>query len=201
MAKEKQKTLREDIEDFLDSNTAPAIATKFVLAFLALGGIAFAGALAPNLIKASKGFRGSGKYSEKQLKNAFYSLERRKFIKIKRVKNEKIEVKLTNKGKKRIRELSFENLKIEKMKKWDNKWRILIFDIPIKMNTAREALRKKIKELGFYQFQGSVWIYPYPCEDEILFVAEFFKVSRYIEVVTAENMLHNKELKKYFKLS
>jgi len=68
------------------------------------------------------------------------------------------------------------------------------------MNSAREALRKKIKELGFYQFQGSVWFYPYPCEDELLAMAEFFKASEYIEIMTVERVLHEKELKKYFKL-
>ena len=94
---------------------------------------------------------------------------------------------------------SFDLLEIKKPEKWDGKWRIIIFDIPNKYKQAREALRCKIKELGLRQLQKSVWIYPYDCEDEILFVAEAFEVQKYIEIITAERLLHSKVIKSYFK--
>jgi len=53
--------------------------------------------------------------------------------------------------------------------------------------------------LGLRQLQKSVWIYPYDCEDEILFVAEAFEVQKYIEIITAERLLHSKVIKSYFK--
>lgn len=86
---------------------------------------------------------------------------------------------------------------------WDKKWRILIFDIPTKpkiYNQAREALRRKIKGLGFYQMQKSVWVYPYECEDEILFIAELFQVQKHIEIITAEKLLHAEAIKRKFGL-
>jgi DNA-binding transcriptional regulator PaaX len=79
----------------------------------------------------------------------------------------------------------------------------LIFDIPTKpkiYNQAREALRNKIKKLGFYQMQKSVWAYPYECEDEILFVAEIFQVQRHIEIITADKVMHENILKRKFGL-
>lgn len=200
MPKKREKELREVIDDFLESTSVPAVAVKFVLGFLALGGVVFVGAVAPNIIKASRSFGGSKRYSDKQIKNALHSLERRKFVKIIKQKNGKTKIKLTNKGSGRIKEFYFESLKISKSKKWDGKWRVIIFDIPVEKNDAREAFRRKIKKLGLYQFQRSVWIYPYSCEDELLFVAEFFKVSQYMEIFTVEKLLHEKELKKQFNL-
>lgn len=44
--------------------------------------------------------------------------------------------------------------------KWDNKWRILIFDIEEKSRIIRDLLRKKLKELGFAQWQESVYVTP-----------------------------------------
>lgn len=196
-----ERKIKDILEDFIHSDTAPAMATKLILMTVALGGVALGGAVIPGLLKAMEAFDfDDSSYSNNKIKNSFYSLRRRKFIKIVKDKNGKIKVKLTNKGEKRVREFIIDELKINKPKNWDRKWRVLIFDIPVKMNSAREALRKKIKDLGFYQFQGSVWFYPYPCEDEILAMAEFFNASEYIEIMTVERVLHEKELKKYFKL-
>ncbi|TSD02042.1 MAG: phenylacetic acid degradation operon negative regulatory protein [Parcubacteria group bacterium Athens0714_25] len=198
--KEEPFDFKEAIESFLESKKAPAVAAKVVLAIIGLGGIVFVGAVAPGILKVSRGYKRSEKYSDKKIINAVYSLERRKFVKIIKRKSGKTEVKLTNKGNKRIKEFYFKSLKISKPKEWDGKWRVVIFDIPVDKNSAREAFRRKIKELGLYQFQRSVWIYPYNCEDEMLFVAEFFNVSQYLEIFIAEKMLHEKELKKHFGL-
>lgn len=62
------------------------------------------------------------------------------------------------------------------------------------------ALRDKIKEIGFVQLQKSVWVCPYECEDEILFLAESYYVTKYIEILTVEKMLHEEQLKRKFKL-
>jgi DNA-binding transcriptional regulator PaaX len=37
--------------------------------------------------------------------------------------------------------------------KWDEKWRIVAFDIPEKFKTGRDALRRKLKEVGFHELQ------------------------------------------------
>jgi DNA-binding transcriptional regulator PaaX len=200
MRNKDKKSLRENIENFLYSDSAPAMATKFVLMLVAVGGVAFGGALIPGILKVINEFDSDNDYSDKKVKNAVEALRRRKFIKIIKNKDGKIKVKLTNKGKKRIKDIFINDLKICKPKVWDKKWRILIFDIPNKMPVDRNYFRSKIKKLGFYQFQGSVWFYPYPCEDEILAIAEFFKVSEYIEIIIAKHVLHEKELKEYFKI-
>ena len=48
------------------------------------------------------------------------------------------------------------------------------FDIPERFKKQGEALRNKLRELGFAKLQESVFIYPYECEDEINFIVEVF---------------------------
>ena len=96
--------------------------------------------------------------------------------------------------------MSLDSLKIKKLPKWDGKWRIVVFDIPVKQNPGREALRKKMKNLGFKQLQKSVWIIPWECEDEMLFIAEMYKVEKYVEIITADNILHEKEFRQVFQI-
>ncbi|MDD5397273.1 MAG: hypothetical protein PHW24_04455 [Candidatus Moranbacteria bacterium] len=109
---EKPKTIKELAESFVESDGIPATAGKFLLMTLALGGIVFAGALAPGLLLASKEFSKSKKYNKKQIQNAVYNLKRRKLIEVVQMDDGKIKVKLTNKGRERIKEFSFETLKI-----------------------------------------------------------------------------------------
>lgn len=198
--------VKERIENFLYSDSIPANTTKFLLMFLAIGGLAFGGAVVPGVLKALENIDlGEDKtgYTKKKISDALANLKRQKMIEIFRYDNQKVSVKLTNKGQERIREFSVDTITIFKPKKWDGKWRILIFDIPTRpkiYNQARNALRQKIKELGFHQLQKSVWVFPYECEDEILFIAEIFEVEKYVEIVTAEKLLHEKNLRSIFEV-
>ncbi|MDD3498682.1 MAG: hypothetical protein PHH24_04260 [Candidatus Moranbacteria bacterium] len=196
--------LKERIENFIYSDDPMANTTKFLLMFIAIGGIAFGGAIVPGILKlmdaSAMPEKKVRKYKKKQISNALINLKKQKLIRIIKEKNGKVEVKLTNKGKKRLIEFSINTVNIKKPDKWDKKWRIVMFDIPNEMNPAREALRRKIKELGFFQLQKSAWIYPYECEDEILFIAEIFKVQRYVEIITADRILHDAVARKKFKL-
>lgn len=201
--KKNTKTTKKVIEDFLYSDSVGATVTKFLLMSLAVGGVAFIGALAPALFSMAEGSGLRKRYSKKQLSNAFANLKNRKLVEIIQEKNGKTKVILTNTGEKRVKEFCFEQLRIKKAKKWDKKWRVLVYDIPTKpkvYNTAREALRAKIKEIGFVQLQKSVWVCPYECEDEILFLSESYRVTKFIEIFTVDRMLHSERLKSKFKL-
>lgn len=199
--------LRDRIENFLHSDTIPATATKYMLMFLALGSVVIGGAIVPGMIKLLEKrslFEDETGYGEKQIKNAIYRLRRQKLVEIIKSDDKKMIVRLTNKGKERVRKFSIDTIVIQEPKVWDGKWRILIFDIPTKLknhNLAREALRSKIKELGFQQLQKSVWIFPFECEDEILFIAELFEVQQCVEIITAEKLLQGDGYKKIFELA
>ncbi len=199
---------KKAIEDFLYSDSPTATATKFALAIIAMGGIVFIGALAPNVYKSSSQYnyrtydkkRRKPKYTQKQINNALLNLKRQKLIQIKKDTDGQKRVILTNKGKKRHVTFAIDTITIKKPKKWDGKWYIVFFDVPNKYNTGRRALRYKIKQLGFKQLQKSAWIYPYECEDEILFIAEEFHIERYVEIVRVDRLVHEKQIRKAFKI-
>ena len=205
---EHKQGLKERIENFFYSDRPEATATQFLLMFLAIGAVACGGAVLPGVLKAIKDFSDDknwqNQFPKKKISNALAYLKHEKLVEIIADDGERTTVLLTNKGQKRVWEYSIDTLEIKKPDKWDGKWRILIFDIPSKpkiYNLAREALRNKIKELGFYQMQKSTWVYPYECEDELLFITEAFEVQKYIELLTVEKMLHENLLKQKFHLS
>jgi CRISPR-associated endonuclease Cas2 len=89
---------------------------------------------------------------------------------------------------------------IEKPRKWDKLWRIVIFDIPEKRKAGREALRSKLKQLGFYQLQKSCFIHPFDCKSEIDFISEIYEVSPYVNIIVAREVEGAKQLRRIFNL-
>ena len=112
-----------------------------------------------------------------------------------------VTIMISEKGKKMALRFHPEQMTIKKPAIWDKKLRIVIFDIPEKKKAAREALRKKLRQLGFKEVQKSVWAYPYPCEDEIKFLAEFFEVSQHVRVLTVTDMSMDADIKIHFGLN
>lgn len=94
-----------------------------------------------------------------------------------------------------------EQINIKTPARWDKKWRIVIFDIPERFKKAREALREKLKDLGFIELQKSAWVFPYPCDEEIKFLAEFFEVGQHVRLLTVENMSVDADIKLHFDLN
>ena len=109
-----------------------------------------------------------------------------------------ISVVLSEKGEKFKLNYDIDDMKLKKPEQWDRKWRIVVFDIPEKKKTTREALRKKLLDLEFYQLQRSVWINPYECRKEIYFISEFFGIRNYLRYIIAEEIDNEAELKLRF---
>jgi DNA-binding transcriptional regulator PaaX len=118
-----------------------------------------------------------------------------------RKKGGQIYIRLTEKGKKMAGWLQIDALKIKRPKKWDGKWRLVIFDISQLKKFYREAFRGKLKELGFYPLQKSVWIFPFDCKDEIELLRDFFGLSQNeMRLITAQDIGPDDWLKNKFKI-
>ena len=137
-------------------------------------------------------------FDKRKLTQALYYLKKRKIIEFKE-NSGKIILVLTEKGKKRKLDYDFEAMQIQKQQTWDKKWRLLMFDIPEFKKSAREMFRDKLKEIGFIQFQKSVWIHPFPCENEIDFISEYFSIAPYITFLTV-NIENDVPLRRSFDL-
>ena len=85
--------------------------------------------------------------------------------------------------------------------KWDKKWRVVIFDIPQELHDKRNIFRARLKSLGFYMVQKSIFAFPYPCEEELARYCNQLKIGDYINVLLADDLGYiNDEVKKYFNL-
>ncbi len=191
------------IKNFLDEDTLESKITKVILGVIAVAsslGVVFLAVGLGNAVQVFSMFKKSKKYSKFQIKSAMVNLHKRKLIEYISDKKGVITVRITTKGESVLRLFSIDLIKIQKPKQWDHKWRIVMFDLPIKYTKARDSLRLKLKQLGFVQFQKSVWIYPYPCFDEILFITDYYKIGKYVEVLEVLNLLHEEKFKKLFNL-
>lgn len=119
-----------------------------------------------------------------QLQSAIKRMEKQKLVSWSE-KDGELELTLTEKGKKKILKYNFDELKIKKTNRWDKKWRVVIFDIPEKERAARDIFRRKLKEMGFYQLQKSVFVSKYECEDEISFLSNSLEIARYVTYIEA----------------
>lgn len=115
-------------------------------------------------------------------------------------KDGSLEITLTEKGKRRALRYKIDEIEIKRPARWDGKWRIVIFDVPEKKKRAREALRMKLKELGFKELQKSVFIHPFECKDEVDFIVEVFEMRRYVRLIRSDFLTNDEKLKLRFKL-
>ena len=151
-----------------------------------------------NFLKCHKEFK---KYPKQKLSNTFCKLRKSGLININR-KNHQIYISLTEEGKKKAGWMQIDALKITRPKKWDRKWRLVMFDIAQLKKLYREAFRGKLKEIGFQPLQKSVWICPFECEPEIKLLKKFFGFSdQELRLIVTENIGDELEWKKNFKLS
>lgn len=135
-----------------------------------------------------------------KLKEDIHSLYRSQFVGQKENVDGSITITLTKKGKLRALTYHFKTMKGNSKKQWDKKWRIVLFDIPDKLKVARDALRGKLRDFGFYEFQESAFVYPFECEDEIDFIIEFFSLRPYVRLGILERVDNELHLKKIFEL-
>jgi len=135
-------------------------------------------------------------HESREVRQILYGFRRYKFI-----RRTGKDYELTSKGKKKLQNIFIDEVIMKVPKKWDGKWRLVMYDLPVRFKKVRNAFRWKLKDLGFFQFQKSAWIYPYPCKEEILFVADFYGVRKYIEILEVCEILDDKKIKAHFNLS
>lgn len=111
-----------------------------------------------------------------------------------------IKITLTKEGVQTASFFDPDNIKIPKPNKWDKKWRVVIYDIPHKKRAASNALREKLREIGFKEWQKSVFVHPYHCKEQIDFITEFFEIRPFVRYAELINPTNEEELKLHFKL-
>lgn len=165
-----------------------------------LGAVVIVGAMAPNIFSGLSRHRFTKRRYDKKFISTVHYLKKRKLIVTRENQDGSIKVELSKNGRKKTLIYNLDSLKIKPMKKWDGRWRFVMFDIPNKFKGRANALRDKLKELGLYQFQKSVWVYPYPLENEINLITQLFEVNPFVKIGEVINLEGEYRLKKKYKL-
>src|SRR3989344_3069344 len=153
-------------KEFLVKNRSTKL-QKAILQSVAVAGLLSVALLAPNALKILDLFENKDKKFLRNKKNSI-NQSRDRLVRAGLIAyNSEGYLRLTTKGEKMMRRIEASNFNLRKPKKWDKKWRILIFDISEKKKYLREKVRNTLVAVGLVRLQDSVCVYPYDCEDFI----------------------------------
>ena len=127
-----------------------------------------------------------------------YRLSQAGFIK-KYFDGKEFQIELLEKGKKKLKNCLTQDILIPTPRKWDKKWRIVIYDIPNDKKVRRDILRTKLENLGFLELQESVYVYPFDCLKEINLIKNMYFLGSHVQYIIAERIEMEIDLiKKFF---
>lgn len=95
---------------------------------------------------------------------------------------------LTPAGAYRLQEMVVDELVIPRPSKWDKRWRLVTFDIPVAQSRSRQKFVGKLQTLNFTMLQKSLWVYPFPCFDQIEQLAGHYNVFRYCNLMEVDRL-------------
>ena len=107
---------------------------------------------------------------------------------------------MTSKGEDLLRRWQFAGSVFVKSKKWDKKWRVIIFDIPEKKRRVRDQIRNLFNQAKLYRLQDSVWVYPYDCEDILTLLKSDLGVGKNVLYLIVDELENDKYLRHHFNL-
>ena len=171
-----------------------------LLAVAAIGGVILVAAAIPNaarLLKYFPGYKKGARFNYKAKTVLGRLAEKGLVVFIE--KDGKRYARITKKGQ-HILQMESERKTIAKKRKWDERWRVVIFDIPERRRSVRVRLRRFMEEYGFVRLQDSVWIYPYDCEDLIALAKANFRIGADVLYMIVERLERDKHLREHFKL-
>lgn len=171
-----------------------------MLTAVVLGGVVVVAATIPNaaqLLRFFPGFKKGARFNYKT-KTVLGRLAQKGCITFVK-KDGKRYARITEKGK-RMLQMETEKIAIAKKRRWDRRWRVVIFDIPERRRSVRASIRRFMQEYGFVRLQDSVWIYPYDCEDLIALAKANFRVGADVLYMIVERLEQDKHLREHFGL-
>lgn len=83
-------------------------------------------------------------------------------------------------------------------KKWDGKYRLVIFDIPEVKKDSRRWLRKELYLLRYIQLQKSVFIGKYPLSQDIVKDIKKMGLSDFVNYLLVEKIYDERKLKLFY---
>jgi len=130
------------------------------------------------------------KEERRKIYQQIYHLERFSYFNKKGFSSKGIEMLLKLKNRKEIKE-----------KKWDKRWRIVIFDIPENKKKIRDSFRIKLKGLGFKKLQDSIWINAYGELNDVQNVVKRYGIAKNVVLIASDKISNDLYFMKKFNLT
>ena len=107
---------------------------------------------------------------------------------------------LSDKGRHIMEKEKLWSLSIPTPKRHDGLWRILVFDIPKEKSGVRIVFVRLLQNLGLRFYQRSVWIYPFPFENEVKKIGKVYGILQHVSFITAAQIDRVATLRKEFRI-
>lgn len=140
------------------------------------------------------------KIADWRIKQAFRRLAKQNYVSMKENNRGQVTVAITRQGMMRSLTYELDTLQILPTKRWDKKWRVVIFDIPEKFKRTRDVFRMRLRQMGMHQLQESVYVSPYPCFNEVEFLRELYGVAFTVRYLLVEKLEEDEFLREHFTL-
>lgn len=85
-------------------------------------------------------------------------------------------------------------------KRWDKRWRVLIFDIPESKKRRRRSVVSSLRTAGFERVQDSVWAYPHDCKEFVSLLKAELHIGRELLYLVVDSFEGDRWLRQKFSL-
>lgn len=183
--------------------------TKEMIYLLGMGTLLLGSILMPGLgIAAGAIYRAKKKHDFEQFQKQWKKFNRYLLRRnLKRLHEQKIVdiveengqqvIKLTQKGRTKYLKFKLEEVSL-KGTRWDNKWRLVLYDVSQLKRTRQDAFRRMLKQMNFHPLQKSVYLTPYKCKEEIEYLREYFNLGEEVLLLEVSKLENEKYYKDYF---
>jgi len=169
---------------------------RLVAAGVVVGGMAV---VAPKTLQLIDYLNPKGRFERNRIWKTIKYLEEKNRIRIED-RGDALYVHLTSDGRLKLNEDAIWDMAVKKPYRWDHKWRLVMFDLPVRHNKTRDSFRLKLADIGFKLYQRSVFIYPYECHEEVHAIAQWYGVDEYIRYIVATEVHDMRRFAKIFDL-
>ncbi len=116
------------------------------------------------------------------------------------IKNGRKQMRITEKGMHEMKSIRLGMFTIPQPRRWDGRWRMVMFDIVERRRKDREKIRSILLNLGLYRLQDSVWVHPFDFEEAIALLKTEFRLGENFLYVIVDAMDYDRRLRDYFDL-
>ena len=139
-------------------------------------------------------------YHPWEVRQVVQQLKKQRYISMKEDEHGTVTITITKQGISRALTYQLDTMRLEKPAYWDKKWRVVIFDIPTKYPRVRDLFRTRLRQLGLFRLQESVFVSPYRCFDEVEFLRELYGVPFSVRYLLVEKIEDDAALIRHFGL-